>query len=583
MASGGVVWALKAPHQVGRYTRGVAVTTIKQAFVKTYQQHADRTALRWKEDGAWIEMSWRELMARVRQVSEVLNRLKVKPGQSVAIHMDNCRQWPEIYLGIVSVGCTAVPVDAKLRPQEVAHVLRNSEAEVVFASARTTPILREVEPHTPTLNTVVLMEGEKVLPIKNGRIRYLDYDDTMADVQEASERDDCLFNVREPTEGDVASIIYTSGTTGRQKGAMLTHGNFASNVEAVLQCIDVSPEDNFLLVLPLHHAFAFTANLMIPIFSGAQISFIESLKTVGENTREVSPTVLIGVPLLIEKIYARIMAGLKKKPAAYFLYRAGLKAPVIKGIKQKLGGKLRFCVVGGAPSAVEIINGYTELGIPIIEGYGLTETAPILTFNPVDAPLPGSVGKALPGVEVKIKDPNEEGIGEIIARGPNIMLGYYKNPQATADVMEEDWFLTGDMGYINEDGYVIITGRKKSLIVNREGKNIYPEEVEAQILKSEYVLETIVLGYTVEGETGERVGAIVVPNEEAVAEHRRRRQHPVTDDELTQLMVSEVKRVTTDISEYKRPRRIQVRSEEFEKTSTSKVKRYLYAITPTEV
>ncbi len=557
------------------------MSTIKQALVKTYQRHADRTALRWKEDGAWIEMSWRELMGRVRQVSEVLNHLKIRPGQRVAIHMDNCHQWPEIYLGIVSAGCAAVPVDAKLRPQEVAHVLRNSEAEVVFASAKTYPILREAEHHTPALNTAVLIEGEKILPTRNGHVRYLDYDETMDEVREASERDGCLFNIREPADSDVASIIYTSGTTGRQKGAMLSHDNFASNVEAILQCIEVTPDDNFLLVLPLHHAFAFTANLLVPIFSGAQISFIESLKTVGENTREVSPTVLIGVPLLIEKIYARIMAGLKKKPAAYFLYKAGLKAPVIKGIKQKLGGKLRFCVVGGAPSAVETINGYTELGIPIIEGYGLTETAPVLTFNPVDAPLPGSVGKALPGVEVKIKDPNEEGIGEIIARGPNIMLGYYKNPQATAEVMDGDWFLTGDMGVINDDGYVIITGRKKSLIVNREGKNIYPEEVEAQILKSDYVLETIVLGYTVEGETGERVGAIVVPNEEAIAERRRRSKHPVSDAELTQLMVDEVKRVTADIAEYKRPRRIQVRNEEFEKTSTSKVKRYLYAIAPT--
>ncbi|MDP6809193.1 MAG: AMP-binding protein [Kiritimatiellia bacterium] len=559
------------------------MTTIKEAFVKTYQQHADRTALRWKESGAWTEMSWRELMGRVRQVSEILNRQKIKPGQRVAIHLDNCRQWPEIYLGIVSAGCTAVPIDAKLRPQEVAHVLRNSEANAVFASARTYPILREVEPHTPEIGTAVLIGGDKVLPIQNARIQYLDYDETMTAAREASERDDCLFNVSKPEPDDVASIIYTSGTTGRQKGAMLTHDGFSSNVEAVLQCIDVSPEDNFLLVLPLHHAFAFTANLMVPIFSGSQISFIQSLKTVGENTREVSPTVLIGVPLLLEKIYDRIMTGLKKKPLAYFLYRSGLKAPVIKGIKEKLGGKLRMCVVGGAPSSIETIKGFAELGIPVVEGYGLTETAPILTFNPVDAPLPGSVGKAIPGVEVQIKDPNEEGIGEITARGPNIMKGYYKNPQATADVMDGDWFLTGDMGYVNDDGYVIITGRKKSLIVNREGKNIYPEEVETQILKSEYVLETIVLGYTVDGETGERVGAIVVPNEEAVAEHRRKRQHPVTDDELTQLMVDEVKRVTTDIADYKRPRRIQVRSEEFEKTSTSKVKRYLYAITPTEV
>lgn len=560
------------------------MTTLKHVLIQTCQKQDTGVALRYKQEGMWHEMSWGDVIGRVRQVSEILGYIKVRPGDRVAIYLDNCHQWPVIYLGIVSAGLTAVPVDAKLRTQEVAHILRDSEAVAVFASAKTYPVLREAEENTPALSTAILVDGEQLMPVQNRHVRYLDFDSVMAQMKAPSERDDCVFNTREPQPDDAASIIYTSGTTGRQKGAMLTHANFCSNAEAALQMIDdVSPEDNFLLVLPLHHAFAFIGNFMVPLFTGAQTSFVESLKTVGENTREVSPTVLIGVPLLIEKMYAKIMAGLKKKPLAYLLYRTGLKAPVVKKIQEKLGGKLRFVIVGGAPCSVEVLKGYRELGIPILEGYGLTETAPVLTLNPPDDPRPGTVGRALPNVEISIRDPNEQGIGEIVAKGPNVMKGYFKNPQATEEVFADGWFLTGDMGFIDDDGYVTITGRKKSLIVNREGKNIYPEEVESAILKNDFVLEAIVLGYTGDGETGERVGVIVVPDQEAIDALHPHRKQKMTDDELTDLMVKEVKKAIANLADYKRPRRIQVRTEEFEKTSTQKVKRYLYAITPQEV
>ncbi|NQU39518.1 MAG: AMP-binding protein [Lentisphaerae bacterium] len=552
--------------------------TIKRAFVRTYHRQADQVALRYKADRVWNEVTWRELMARVRQVSEILNLLKVKPGQHVAIHLDNCRQWMEIYLGVVSGGCTAVPIDAKLHPQEVAHILHDSEAVLLFGSARTFATLKEIQAEVPALSNAVLVDGESILSMTDSRFTARDYEQTLAQVQGASERDDSRFNRCDPDQSDVASIIYTSGTTGRPKGAMLTHGNFSSNVESMMHCLDVRPSDNLLLVLPLHHAFAFSVNFLLPLFCGAQVSFVQSLKTVGEDAREVSPTLLVGVPLLLEKLYARIMGGMKKNRLGYFLYRAGLKRPVIKAVQSKLGGRLRACVVGGAPSSTEVLRGYAALGIPVIEGYGLTETAPVLTFNPLNAPLPGSVGIAVPGVEVKIREPDEEGIGEIMGRGPNIMKGYFKNPQATAEVMDGAWFRTGDLGYINPDGYVIITGRIKSLIVNREGKNIYPEEIEAQILTSNRILEAIVVGFTEEGETGERVGVIVVPNLEVVETMRTASDEPFTVEALTELMVAEVKRVTRSIADYKRPRRIEVRTEAFEKTSTSKVKRFMYAM-----
>ena len=557
--------------------------TIKQLLIDSCDRRPSSVALRYKAKGSWHELSYRGLMARARCVGEVLAQMKIKRGDRVAIYLPNCPQWPEIYFGIVGVGAVAVPVDAKLHEQEVAHVLRDSRASAVFASAKTYHVLREVEDDPSVFEHVVLIGGRELLPVTSRKVKYRDYEDSMADVQERSGSQDAYFESQGPGEDDIASIIYTSGTTGRQKGAMLSHHNFCADVEASLAAIGISHEDNFLLVLPLHHSFAFTGNLLIPVAAGAEISFIESIKTVSENVREVSPTVVIGVPLLIEKMYARIRSQLRKNRVAHGLYRCGIRSPVIRGIRKKFGGRLKLFVVGGAPSSADVIRGFARLGITVLEGYGLTETAPVLTLNPLSRPKPGTVGKPLRGIEVSIREPDAEGVGEIIARGPNIMQGYYNDPESTRNAFSDGWFLTGDLGFVDEDGYVVITGRKKSLIVNREGKNIHPEEVEGFITASELVLEALVMGFNVPGETGERVGVIVVPDQEALDEYAKRRKHPLTDDEVRDVMRREVQQAGLEMADYKRPRRIQVRTEEFEKTSTGKIKRYLYAIHPSEV
>lgn len=556
--------------------------TIREMLLDACSRRGDAVALRYKKDRSWHTISYEQLLDRVRRVSELLGRLRVGPGDHVGIHLSNCPEWPEIYFGIVCMGATAVPVDAQLREQEVAHVLRNSGAKAVFASSRTYQVLRDAEAHLPQLEAAVLVEGDAVRPHPSDRVRYEVFEEAVEAASKAAAGQDSVFDRNSPKPGDVASIIYTSGTTGRQKGAMLTHANFCSNVTASLEAIEVFDTDNFLLVLPLHHAFAFTTNLLIPVASGAEISLIESLRTLGENVKEVSPTILIGVPLLTEKMFNRIWSGLKRNRLAYAMFRMGIRRPVIRGIKNGLGGRLRLFIVGGAPSDPRVLKGFSSLGLPVIEGYGLTETSPVLSFNPESAPKPGTVGRPIGGVEVRIDSPDAEGIGEIVARGPGIMQGYYNNPEATAQVIRDGWFHTGDLGFIDDEGYIHITGRAKNLIVNREGKNIYPEEVEGELMASPYFLEILVLGYEVPGETGERVGAIVVPNQEALDDYASERG-PMSDEDVRVLITNEVKDAAARIANYKRPRRIQIRTEEFEKTSTAKVKRYLYAIDATEV
>jgi len=468
--------------------------------------------------------------------------------------------------------------------QEAAHVLRNSGASIIFTSAKNYSLLKDLEDHLPELQAVVLLGGNTLMPLPTGRVDYRDYQEFMAEVQTAAISDEGYYDSYTPKEDDLASLIYTSGTTGRQKGAMLTHGNFTSNVNSCLRAINIGLEDNVLLVLPLHHAFAFTTNLLLPLASMCEISLVQSLKTIRENMYEVKPTILIAVPLLLEKMYAKIQAGLRKKKIAYGMTKIGLSKIVGKGLVAKLGGALRLIVSGGAPCDPEILRGWGKLGMTVVEGYGLTETSPVLTLNPVDDPRPGTVGPPLPDVEISILDADERGVGEIAVKGPNVMRGYYENPEATAESFQDGWLLTGDLGFIDADGYVTISGRKKNLIVNREGKNIYPEEVEQQICKSPYILECVALGYRPEGQqVGERVGLIVVPDQEAMDNYAAKRGISMSDVDVDTLVRSEVRRLSRDISGYKRPRRIQIRVEEFEKTSTAKIKRYLHAMDVTQI
>ena len=553
--------------------------TLKELLAQSVQQRGDAVALRYKRQERWHTVTYNELLAKVRRVAEILARFGVKPGDRVAIFRENAPEWPEIYFGIAGMAATAVPVDAKLQEQEVAHVLRDSGAKLLFSDAKYYPLLRDVEPHIPDMHTVVLTDGHEILPIHSRRIKYLSYEQLTDDAAEAAGSASRAYDKHHPKDDDIASLIYTSGTTGRQKGAMLTHKNFTANVEGVQKSIGIYPSDNFLLVLPLHHSLAFTANLVLPIAVGSEISFVENLRTVGENMREVSPTVLIGVPLLLEKMYNRIWNGLKDNKVGYTLFKLGIRKPVIRGIAQKLGGKLRLVVTGGAPCDPELLENYDRLGIPFIEGYGLTETAPVLSLNPLGKPKPGTVGKPLPDVEIVIMDKDSEGAGEIAAKGPNIMKGYFNNPEATQAVFKDGWFLTGDLGVIDADGYLTITGRKKSLIVNREGKNIHPEEVEHQVCKSPYIREAIALGYREADEkVGEHVGVIVVPDQDALDALAQREKRTLSEDEIGNFIRSEVKKYSSEIAEYKRPRRIQIRWEELDKTSTGKVKRYLYAM-----
>lgn len=553
------------------------MATIRTYLVDANEKAGNRTFVRWKSRGEWHSWSFSELYTRTRIVAEAANKLEVKPDFRVALMMENRPEWLVTYLGLVTVGIEVVPIDARLQEKEVSYILRDSGAYAVFASGKLWPLLSSIAQDLPELKHLVVLDGAVAIEAKEGHVIAHDYVALMDSVQERAAEPDAFFDNNIPVEADIASIIYTSGTTGYPKGAMLTHGNFTTQLEGALQYFHVYEHDNFLMVLPLHHGFAFSANFLVPLCRRCEISIVENLRTVAENMKEVSPTILLAVPLLAEKMYNGIYAKLKKSAAAKLLLKIGLGKVIGKKVKEGLGGRLRLIICGGAATDIAVMKGYNKLGIGIMEGYGLTETSPICALTPEHDVRFGSVGKVIPNCEARIAEPNEEGVGEIQIKGPIVMQGYFNNEAATAACMDGDWFMTGDLGKMDKDGYITITGRKKCMIVNREGKNIYPEEVEGTIANSPWILESLVLGYNEEGEKGERVGAIVVPNLDYFAEHKENGQ-AWTDEQINAKCRDEVQNAVKAISAYKHPRRIIIRMEPFEKTTTLKVKRFLYKI-----
>lgn len=550
--------------------------SLKKLLAASARDYPDRVAFRFKQDRVWQEWTYDQFRRQVWRMAEAFAAYGVRPQDRVALFDENSPLWPVAYFATVGLGAIAVPVDAKLREIEVAHILTDSEAMLVVCGAQQVTVLQEIQHQLHNLKHVVVLDAIGASLPHSAHIPYHAVEEDMHQHEGTAESVERAYDKVHPDRDDIASLLYTSGTTGRQKGAMITHANFMSNVASCRKAWPLDETDNFLLVLPLHHCLAFTGNLLLPLACGASVSLVESLRTVSENIREVSPTTFIGVPLLLEKMHHRIMEGLQQNKMASFLWRIGLRGPIRKGIRAKLGDRLRLVITGGAPCDPRVLRGFDALGIRILEGYGLTEAAPVLSINPPTRPKPGTIGKPLPDVEIRILDPNEEGVGELAARGPNIMKGYFGNPEATEAVFQDDWLLTGDLGFIDDEGYITLTGRRKSLIVNREGKNIYPEEVEGQLLSSPYVLEALVLGYREANDpVGEKVGVIVVPDQETFDQDQHRAD-PISDAELIRTIKSEVKRTSEKLAPYKRPRRVQVRMEEFEKTSTSKIKRYLY-------
>ena len=552
--------------------------TISGLLERWAGQHPETGFLTYCENGAWKTRSYGETLKGVREVAEGYGRrFGMTPREeNAAIILANSPEWIESYLAQTGAGAAVVPIDPKLHNDEVEYILKDAEVRVVTTDTRHLKMMMTIAKRLPCLRGVVVVggvinEGQKI----DGRVDVVGYESLRIAGGGA------WYDAHHAKPEDIASIIYTSGTTGKPKGAMLRHSNFVKDLEGAFEVFgaEVGPSDSFFVVLPLFHAFSFSANFIATMMKGASMCFCQSLRTVGQDIHDLKPTVICGVPLLAEKLHAKIESGLQKSRLARFLLKIGLRGPVMHMVKMKLGGRLRFFITGGAPCPRPVMECFRRLHVRFLEGYGLTECSPIVSVCPPEVLKIGTIGPAIAGIEVRLADKNESGVGEIQVKGPIVMQGYFHNPDATAEAFEDDgsgglWFRTGDLGSMDEDGFITIRGRKKALIVNREGKNIYPEEVENTIAKAPCVADVVVIGYTQGGDPGEKVGAIVYPNGDWYRDSNGGKLP--SREEIDKDLVKSVHEKCSELADYKRVRKVVVAKEPLERTSIGKVRRVAY-------
>ena len=546
--------------------------TIRGLLENNVKKYGEHNAFTWCQDKVWQSRTWAETYARVRDIAEGYGtRFGLEPRKdNVSIILPNCTEWIESYLAQSGAGVAVVPLDPKLHENEVEYILKDAEATVVTTDKSHLRMMMNLVPKLPKLRGIVIIDGVIFEGQKIGEVSVVGFDKLRVSGGGA------WYDAHKPEPEDVASIIYTSGTTGKPKGAMLTHNNFYTDVDGALQTFNVTVTiaDSLLVVLPLFHAFSFTANLMVSLLIGCELKFVESLRTVGRDINILRPTAIMAVPLLAEKLFDKLEEGLNTSKAAQFLLKIGLRGVVWHMILKKLGGKLRFMITGGAPCPKHVLEGFRRIHVKFIEGYGLTECAPVVSVTDYRSNRIGTIGRPCKGVEVRLAEKNEAGVGELQVKGPIVMKGYFHNEKATKEAFDGDWFATGDLASMDEEGYITIRGRKKALIVNREGKNIYPEEVENTISKDPSVQDIIVVGYTQGGIPGERVGAIVYPNEDWFAEQNG----GVKPDwaEMEKTVAKRVQERSAELADYKRVRKVVVYREPLERTSVGKVRRVTY-------
>jgi len=545
------------------------ISTLKQMVDRSASLFGDSVAMQIRRDGAYRTWTFNEVSQSVRNLASHLASLGISPGDRVAILSENRPEWAISYLAVAYIGAVAVPLDALLSSRDHANLLKDSASKGVILSARFLSGLREFRGELQDLKFTVCMDPS---------------DDALSFEKMAGEARGEVPQAK-LCSGDLAAILYTSGTTGASKGVMLSHGNIVSNVLALAELFPmIGREDNFLSVLPLHHTFETTTGFLCPFYMGSRITYAESLKShvLISNMQDSGVTIMLGVPLLFRLFYDGIKRGVEEKGLfARVLFNVllfvsgfvrkitGLNAgrALFPMVHDKLGGNVRFWVSGAAAIDPEVISGFDLMGITILQGYGLTESSPVLTCCTLKNNRTGSVGKPLPGVEVRIDHPDDSGEGEILAKGPNIMKGYYNRPDVTERTIRDGWLCTGDIGRFDADGYLFITGRSKDVIVTGSGLNVYPEELEMELSKSDLISECCVLGRKVkEGmrKGMEEIVAVVIPDAEKAS-----------GEDAEKALRGEISRVNAGLPEYKRISDIIVMKGEFPKTSTRKVKRYV--------
>ena len=566
-----------------KYYEGVReVTDLKDLINQSVQLFGDRPVFKFKkkmykkgEDVEFYTMSYKEFKEEIDNFGTALNSLGLQ-NEKIALISKNRYEWNSVYFAVTIGDKTMVPLDKSLPDNEIISLAIRSEAKAIVFEEKYLDVMRKIKNEKlSNIEYYICFDFDE-----DSDDGILSYKKLLSKGKELIENGDRSHIDAEVDPEKATILLFTSGTTAMSKAVMLSQKNLCSNVVDLNKVLKFDENDSTLALLPFHHTFQATINNVL-FYIGATLSFCDGLKYISQNLCEYKPTIIVSVPLILESIHKKIMKNIEKQGKTKIVntmkkvtncldkVNIKLKRKVFKDIHEALGGNVRLIVYGAAAMDPKLVKSLDGFGLRTIQGYGLTETSPVICVENDRNRRVGSCGKPLPSQEIKIDNPDENGIGEILSKGPNVMLGYYKNNEATEEALANGWFHTGDLGYIDADGFVFITGRKKNVIVQKNGKNIFPEEMETLVGYISGVKECMVYGKPTKDNDLDIAVKIVYDPEEI-----KNIRGFVKDDDVYAYMKEKIADINKNMPSYKHIRHIIVTDEELIKTTTAKVKRH---------
>ena len=570
------------PHPTVKYKDSRPITDIRHMFRTSVEMYGDNVAFRQKfgRNEPYSTITYKEAEKAVDGLGTALMELGLS-GKRIGIIGENSYKWAVSYLAVTCGVGIVVPLDKELKPEELQALAERADMAAVIYTNKHKDVFEGVEHKTLKclINMDLKAEGEINADAP------MSFDALVSRGQELLEKGDKTFLDAQIINSEMGIILFTSGTTGMSKGVMLSHKNIATDLMVAPTVLKVNDWDIFFSVLPVHHTYECTCGFLMPLYKGASIAYCEGLKYITKNLEEVKPTMFLGVPVLFETLHKKIWANVRKKGKEKLL-RKVIKANKVtkkigidlgnkffKEIRAVFGGNMRIMICGGAAINPEVLQGIRDFGIMALQGYGLTECAPMGALNPDTAPKNTAIGRAFPACELKVHEPNEEGIGEICVKGDNVMMGYYQMEEETAKVIKDGWLHTGDLGKIDDEGYACITGRAKNVIITKNGKNVYPEELEYNVNNIPYVLESMVYGDDTESGSDTKIVAAIRLDDEEV----RERFADASLEEIEKELWKEIEEINNREPMFKKIKKIIVKQHDFEKNTSKKIKRHVEA------
>ena len=527
-----------------------------------------------KKNQKVIEKTYSEVKKEVEALGAMLLELGLE-NKKIALIGNNRYEWCESYFAITTSNMVVVPLDKALPEQEIKNLIERSKVDAVIYENKYNEVFNSIREENETIKYYINMDLKKE---ENG---ILSFKELVEQGMKKIEDGDHRYADVKIDNNKMSILIFTSGTTSMAKGVMLSQKNITSNIIAMAKMSKMYDNDVLLSFLPLHHTFECTITFLYGFYSGVTVAFCDGLKYIAKNLVEYKVSVFVAVPLVLETIYKKIRKSIEDQGKAKLVdtmsglangllkLHIDVRRKLFKSVLDQLGGNLRIAYFGAAAMDKKVIDGYNSFGIETVQGYGLTETSPLVAAETDKQKCPGSVGMAPYNVELKLEDVDENGVGEIVVKGPNVMLGYYENPEATESVMKDGWFHTGDLGYYNKDGYLFISGRKKEVIVLKNGENVFPSDIEFLVNKLPYVTESIL--YPRENTKGEiSLGIKLVYDPEIIKE----KFGDKTEKEYKNLVWEDIKEINKSLPVFKKIKELIITTEPLEKTTTQKVKRF---------